>query len=163
MLTVSQVGAADIRALLDRYGFRFQDVADNADIPGSYWGDSEAGIIALDVFGRRDTPVHSVLHETCHLICMDRRRRDSLRCDAGGDDLEEAAVCYLQILLADELPGVGRQRLMRDMDTWGYSFRLGSTERWFERDADDARDWLLREGLISVSGSRVRPSFTLRD
>ena len=162
VLTVRQVGAAAIRALLDRYGLCFREVADAAAIPGSYWGDSEAGIIALDVFGRCDTPVHSVLHETCHLICMDRGRRDSLDRDAGGDDLEEAAVCYLQVLLADELPGVGRQRLMRDMNEWGYSFRLGSTERWFERDADDARGWLLREGLISTSNGRVRPSFALR-
>jgi len=163
VMTVADVGASAVRALLDRYGLHFRDVSDDADIPGSYWGDSEAGIIALDVFGRRDTPVHSVLHETCHLICMDRQRRESLRRDAGGDDLEEAAVCYLQIVLADELPGVGRQRLMRDMDTWGYSFRLGSTERWFERDADDAREWLLREGLITASSRDVRPSFALRN
>ena len=163
VLTVGDVGAAVIRALLDRYGLRFREVAADADIPGSYWGDSEAGIVKLEVFGRSDTPVHSVLHETGHVVCMDRRRRESLNRDAGGDDLEEAAVCYLQVLLADELPGVGRQRLMRDMDVWGYSFRLGSTERWFERDADDARDWLLREGLATASGGCVRPSFALRD
>ena len=163
VLTVDDIGVAVIRALLDRYGLRFRRVADDAEIPGSYWGDSEAGIVKLDVFGRGDTPVHSVLHETCHVVCMDRRRRDSLSRDAGGDDLEEAAVCYLQVLLADELAGVGRQRLMRDMDAWGYSFRLGSTERWFESDAKDARDWLLREGLVTASGDGIRPSFALRD
>ena len=42
-------------------------------------------------------------------------------------------MCYLQILLADALHGVGRERLMQDMDEWGYSFRLGSTRAWFER------------------------------
>ena len=36
---------------------------------------------------------------------------------------------------------------MRDMDDWGYSFRLGSTEAWFEADAEDARAWLDRAGL----------------
>jgi len=163
VLTVGDVGVAGVRSLLTRYGLHFRTVGAGADIPGSYWGDREAGIVALEVFGRDDTPVHSVLHETCHVICMDRRRRESLCRDAGGDDLEESAVCYLQVLLADELPGVGRQRLMRDMDAWGYSFRLGSTERWFEHDADDARDWLFREGLISASNGRVGPSFTLRD
>ncbi|MEX0708192.1 MAG: hypothetical protein WD078_09535, partial [Woeseia sp.] len=73
--------------------------------------------------------------------------------DAGGDDAEECAVCYLQLILAAQLPGVGRARLMRDMDTWGYSFRLGSTRRWIEDDASDARDWLLARGLITEAGS----------
>ena len=50
--------------------------------------------------------------------------------NAGGDDLEESAVCFLQVILADFLDGVGRDRLMRDMDAWGYSFRLGSTAAW---------------------------------
>ncbi len=56
---------------------------------------------------------------------------------------EESAVCYLQVLLADELPGVGRARLMDDMDAWGYSFRLGSTRAWFETDAEETRQWLV--------------------
>ena len=42
---------------------------------------------------------------------------------------------------------------MQDMDSWGYSFRLGATRRWFEEDADDARAWLLEHGLIDESGS----------
>jgi len=61
-------------------------------------------------------------------------------------------VCYLQILLAERLPGVGRERLMMDMDAWGYSFRLGSTRAWFERDAEEAREWLLEEGIIDGEG-----------
>lgn len=72
--------------------------------------------------------------------------------DAGGDDAEEAAVCYLQILLADRLSALGGQRLMHDMDAWGYSFRLGSTARWFSEDADDARTWLKRAGIIDGDG-----------
>ena len=61
--------------------------------------------------------------------------------------------------LADRLPGVGRDRLMRDMDAWGYSFRLGSTQAWFADDAGDAADWLVREGLLSADGT---PIFRLR-
>jgi len=38
---------------------------------------------------------------------------------------------------------------MQDMDTWGYSFRLGSTQRWFESDAEDAQDCLRRYGLVT--------------
>jgi hypothetical protein len=84
---------------------------------------------------------------------MTPERRAGLDRDAGGDDAEESAVCYLQIALADSLPGVGRERMCRDMDEWGYSFRLGSTAAWFARDAEDARQWLLDRGLIDASGS----------
>ena len=90
---------------------------------------------------------------------MDPARRAALHTDAGGDYDEENAVCYLQILLADRLPGVGGERLMADMDRWGYSFRLGSARAWFERDADDARQWLTGNSLLTAAG---RPAFQLR-
>jgi len=128
-------------------------------ITGSFWGDEEAGIVGRGVYVRGDTPIHSLLHEACHTICMTRERRDKLDRDAGGDDLEESAVCYLQIVLADEIDGVGRDRLMYDMDAWGYSFRLGRTQLWFEDDAEDARKWLIDHGLLSDSGA---PAFRLR-
>ena len=159
MLTVAATTARPLEALLKRFGLELVTVPDGTPIPGSYWGDSEAGLAGHRVYARRDTPVHSVLHETCHVICMDPARRARLERDAGGDDLEEAAVCYLQLLLADELPGVGRARLMQDMDAWGYSFRLGSTRAWFDNDADDARRWLTEHGLIDAAG---RPRFALR-
>lgn len=159
MLTVGDVSLESIRALLQRFGLRLVVESSAQSIPGSFWGDSEAGIIASDVYVRRDTPLHSLLHEACHTICMDAERRAALDRDAGGDDLEEAAVCYLQILLADEIDGVGRERLMQDMDTWGYSFRLGRTERWFREDAEDAIEWLQQKGLLD---SAAMPSFTVR-
>ena len=90
---------------------------------------------------------------------MTHERRQQLESDAGADDLEEAAVCYLQIVLSDEIEPVGRLRLMRDMDAWGYSFRLGDTASWFERDANDARKWLIDHDLIAASGA---PTFRLR-
>ncbi len=127
-------------------------VAAQQVIPGSYWGDREAGLIADRLYARLDTPLHSVLHEACHYICMTPERRAGLERDAGGEDVEEAAVCYLQILLADELPGLGRERLFADMDEWGYSFRLGSARAWFETDAADARAWLLQHALIDPAG-----------
>ncbi|HUP25453.1 MAG TPA: hypothetical protein VNB06_21250 [Thermoanaerobaculia bacterium] len=117
-------------------------VAPHEDIPGSHWGAPEAGIGPGQLWVRADTPVHSALHEGAHLVCMGAERRRVADTDAGGDEPEENAVCYLQILLADLLPGVGRDRLMRDMDAWGYSFRLGASRAWFERDAEDARAWL---------------------
>ena len=144
---------AALQALLDRYGLKLVVQKHGEAITGSFWGDSEAGIVGCSVYARDDTPIHSLLHETCHIVCMSTERRRSLDKDAGGDDLEEAAVCYLQILLADELDGVGRDRLMADMDTWGYSFRLGSTSAWFAHDAEDASNWLIKNGLIDRQGA----------
>ncbi len=131
MLTVATIPAGAIRLLLDRFALNFAVQAKDAPIRGSFWGGCEAGIVGQTVYARKDTPIHSVLHEGSHIICMTKKRRERLFRDAGSDDLEEAAVCYLQILLADDLPGAGRVRIMRDMDAWGYSFRLGSTADWF--------------------------------
>jgi len=159
VLRVSQLGLAPLSRLLAAYGLQCQLVADMEAIPGSFWGDSEAGLVGNRLLLRGDTPVHSALHEASHYVCMAPSRRNTLHTDAGGDYAEENAVCYLQILLADQLPGVGRQRLMCDMDAWGYSFRLGSAHAWLERDAEDARDWLLTQGLIDA---RERPTWALR-
>ncbi len=104
------------------------------------------------LFARLDTPVHSVLHEASHYVCMTPERRAGLDRDAGGDDPEESAVCYLQILLADALDEVGSERLMQDMDAWGYSFRLGSTRAWFEGDAEDARACCACMELLGLMG-----------
>jgi len=138
---------------LARYGLKLCIEGDDEPITGSYWGEREAGVAGHSVYVRSDTPVHSLLHETCHIICMTSERRKQLDGDAGGDDLEEAAVCYLQVILADEIDGVGRDRLMHDMDAWGYSFRLGDTASWFDHDAEDARKWLINYGLLLPGGA----------
>ncbi|HSN00564.1 MAG TPA: hypothetical protein VLS52_06105 [Rudaea sp.] len=142
-------GAAD--TLLRSYGLELVRVADGAPIPGSYWGEPEAGIIANTVYARADTPVHSLLHEACHLIVAPAEKRASIHTDASESQAEEDATCYLQILLANELTGVGSSRLMADMDAWGYTFRLGSARAWFERDAEDARIWLAERGLLPLA------------
>ncbi len=153
MLKVGSADRVSVAALLSRYGLELILLAPEELIPGSYWGDSEAGLKADWLYARLDTPVHSVLHEASHYICMTPERRAGLDRDAGGDDLEESAVCYLQVLLADEIPGLGRDRLCKDMDEWGYSFRLGSTRAWFDGDAADARQWLVDHGLITAEGA----------
>ena len=136
-------------ALLARFGLLLQRVEPGEPVPGSFWGDEEAGIIGNTVHARDDTPVHSLLHEACHLIVLPPERRPDVHTDATDSIEEEDATCYLQIVLADELPGVGRERLMADMDAWGYTFRLGSARAWFERDADNARAFLKARGLPS--------------
>jgi hypothetical protein len=160
VLRVADVGTERLGPVLDRFGLELVAQRAGEAITGSYWGESEAGVIGCRVFVRPDTPVHSLLHEACHVICMDGARRRCLERDAGGDDLEESAVCFLQIVLADAIDAVGRDRLMADMDAWGYSFRLGSTRAWFERDADDAREFLLNHGLIDGTN---KPTWRLRN
>ena len=123
---------ARLGGLLTAYRIQVVAVADGAAIPGSFWGDSEAGLIGNALYLRADTPLHSALHEACHYICMDARRRASLHTDAGCEIPEENAVCYLQALLADDLHGYDRQQLFADMDAWGYTFRLGSAAAWFD-------------------------------
>ena len=147
VLTLADIGFDDAAALLHRYGLGLLRVADGEAIPGSYWGESEAGIIGNTVYARGDTPVHSMLHEACHLIVLPPERRAQVHTDATDSVIEEDATCCLQIILADALPGVGRARLMADMDAWGYTYRLGSTQAWFEEDADDARTFLQERGL----------------
>jgi hypothetical protein len=159
MLLLSAIDRLDVIRLLAGYGLDLRLVTSAEPIPGSYWGESEAGLQGNDLFARFDTPLHSVLHEAAHFICMSPERRAVLDRDAGGDDAEEGAVCYLQILMADALTGVAREHIYADMDRWGYSFRLGAAKAWFEQDAADARSWLLERGLID---ERARLTGALR-
>src|ERR1041385_2474956 len=103
-------GAA-LRTLLAAEGLQVIELRANEAIPGSYWGAPEAGLVGDRLFVRADTPLHSALHEACHFICMDAGRRATLDTNAGGDDVEEVAVCYLQVLLADRIDGSSRDRM----------------------------------------------------
>ncbi len=159
VLRCAVIDASSLGTLLGAWGLQLESVAAGADIPGSFWGDEEAGLIAGRLYVRPDTPAHSALHEACHYICMSANRRSRLHTDAGGGYDEENGVCYLQILLASYLPGMGMKRMLQDMDRWGYSFRLGSARAWFEQDASDARQWLIDHGVLDAGG---QPTFKLR-
>jgi hypothetical protein len=157
VLMVADTGFEAPTALLAQHGLELVPVEDNAPIPGSFWGEPEAGVIASKVYARADTPVHSLLHEACHLLVADPAKRASIHTDASDSLEEEDATCYLQIVLADALPGFGRERALADMDAWGYSFRLGSARAWFEQDAEDARSFLVARGLLP-QGQRQTPT-----
>ncbi len=158
MLRCGDLADNALETLFADYGVTVAWVPPGAAIPGSHWGEPEAGIRGDRLSVRPDTPVHSALHEGAHLICMGASRRERVDTDAGGDELEESAVCYLQIRLAQRLEGAGAERLMADMDEWGYSFRLGSTAAWFRDDAEDARGWLAGAGLEPLAQFHREPS-----
>ncbi len=160
VLRLGGLGQNALIRLLRRYGLDLRRCGRDTPIPGSFWGDCEAGLVGNTLYARDDTPLHSILHETAHFICMDAARRAALDTDAGSDDAEESAVCYLQVLLADKIPGCDRDRIFGDMDSWGYSFRLGSSRAWFEDDAEDAFKWLISNNLIDVDGDL---SYRLRE
>lgn len=157
VLLLRDIALADVAALLSRYGLQLQTVADGAAIPGSYWGEPEAGIIGATVHARGDTPVHSLLHEASHLIVLDPARRAVVHTDATDSIAEEDAVCVLQALLGDALPGVGAERVLADMDAWGYTFRLGSARAYVCTDAEAAWQWLVDRGLLDARRKLVVP------
>ena len=160
MLLTKDVPLKILENLLRKFQLVLILIEENSKIPGTYWGEPEAGLIKNQVYVRPDTPIQSLLHEACHVICVDGERRKNLHTDAGGrTPAEENGVCYLQILLSDEIPEMGQKRMLQDMDDWGYSFRLGSAKRWFEEDSDDAKEWLIRYGLID---DNERVKFILR-
>jgi hypothetical protein len=151
VLRFRDINSREIENLLAKYDLQLSLIAEDSDIPGSFWGDEEAGLIGEQLFIRSDTPIHSILHEASHFICMDTIRRQLLDTNAGSNTDEENAVCYLQILLSDDLSLVGRQLMMQDMDRWQYSFRLGTASAWFSHDADDTRQWLIDHNIIDSS------------
>jgi hypothetical protein len=151
MLTLADIGFEAPRTLLAHFQLELVEVPNGQAIPGSFWGECEAGVIGNHVYARMDTPVHSLLHEAGHLIVLPEHRRADIHTDATDSVAEEDAVCVLQALLGDELIGVGRERIWADMDEWGYTFRLGSAKAYFEKDAAEAFAFLAMRGLINAS------------
>lgn len=152
---VDAIGVVTLRQLLAAFHLGVTEIPLDAPIPGSFWGDAEAGLQGDTLLVRPDTPLHSALHEAGHYVCMDPARRAALDTDAGGDYDEENAVCYWQIMVCDRIDGVDRATMCADMDAWGYTFRLGSAAAWFADDAEDARAWLMGAGLLDDTSDRL--------
>lgn len=153
VLRLHEVDFDELADFLSCWSLQLVVCAKDQPIPGSFWGDDEAGLIKNRLFAWPDTPLHSIFHEASHFICLDEVRRLNLHTNAGSDVAEENAVCYLQILLAKTYRPMGFEKMVADMDSWGYSFRLGSSRRWFYEDAEDARNWLLQNHLIDEKGN----------
>lgn len=152
MIRYEDLSPDAIQELLAPYGIAVQCVNSGADIPHSFWGNPEAGRLDDALYIRPDTPIHSLLHESAHYVCMSPKQREQRVVDAKGTAMEENACCYLQVLLADKLQNYDREQLMKDMDDWGYSFRLGSAKRWFTEDASEVREWLVEQEIIDHQG-----------
>jgi hypothetical protein len=97
-----------------------------------------------------------MLHEACHLIVLPPSGAPG-GTDATDSVAEEDATCYLQIVLADALPG-GPPAADGRHGCLGYTFRLGSTRAWFEHDAEDAKAWLRRGRSAQPIEARPRTS-----
>ncbi|MEE9335357.1 MAG: hypothetical protein V3U65_14805 [Granulosicoccaceae bacterium] len=144
VLCIGELDVDQLSKFFGDHGLTLKPVADGQDIPGSHWGEREAGLIKHSLYYRMDTPVHSILHEAGHWLMMDDARRKALHSDALGSQAEEDAVCYLQVLMAELVPGMGCERMFTDMDNWGYSFMAGRSRTWFFEDASDAKATLLQ-------------------
>ena len=77
---------AEVAGLLARFGLSLVCCVGHHIIPGSYWGDDEAGLKGNSLYARGDTPLHSILHEACHYICVSDERRQRLDTNAGSDE-----------------------------------------------------------------------------
>ena len=89
VLRLGEFDFNQLSALLARFDLKLDICTDGESIPGSYWGDDEAGLRANHLYARSDTPVHSILHEACHYICVSAARRQNLDTNAGSDNAEE--------------------------------------------------------------------------
>ena len=96
--------------LLHKYQLSIINVGKQDKIPGSYWGDSEAGIIENTLYVRPDTPIHSLLHEACHYICMDNSRRIKLDTDAEGDYEERKCRLLPTDIIGRSAPADGKSK-----------------------------------------------------
>jgi hypothetical protein len=160
MVNYENLNPDSIKELLSHYGIQINCSVPGVAIPHSYWGAPEAGRIREQLYIRGDTPIHSILHESCHYVCMPAELRALKQVDAKGSAMEENATCYLQILLAEHIDGYSRTQLMKDMDAWGYSFRLGSANSWFTQDAEEVQQWLISQKIINAQG---KPTWELRN
>ena len=55
MLLVNGIDRLSLELLLDRYGLMLRLAAPDEVIPGSYWGEREAGLMGSKIFARMDT------------------------------------------------------------------------------------------------------------
>src|SRR3569833_2073887 len=75
VVTCGEIQLSALQDVLSPYGIDVLPVPDAQPIPGTHFGDPEAGLIAHRLYIRSATPVHSALHDACHYLCMASARR----------------------------------------------------------------------------------------
>ena len=58
VMALAELGLDSLRELLGGRGLRLHLLDAGAEIPGSYWGAPEAGLVGDLLYVRPDTPVH---------------------------------------------------------------------------------------------------------
>ncbi|HEX2585054.1 MAG TPA: hypothetical protein VHL14_07975, partial [Steroidobacteraceae bacterium] len=56
VVLLDEVIIDQVQDLLSRFDLQLQLVGEDQVIPGSYWGESEAGLIGNNLYARLDTP-----------------------------------------------------------------------------------------------------------
>ena len=118
VLRVGEVADASVVGLSRKFGVELRQFDAGEMLPGSYWGESEAGLRANVLSVRADTPLHSLLHELSHYVCMTPERRAGLDRDAGGDDeedLRDISFDEAQLLAKEREQEILRAALARDL------------------------------------------------
>ena len=105
---VRALDSSSVETLLEGYGLELVRVSRGGKIPGSYWGEPEAGLAGRCIFAREDTPSHSLLHEAAHFVCMTSERREHLWRNAGGfQDVRVPADRAAVVMIEKKLLGEG--------------------------------------------------------
>ncbi len=142
------------------YGARLERVPAGAAIPGSYWGDTEAGLdrqhrVRARRHARAFVPARALslhLHgRRAPCRARDRRRRHATTRSAA------SATCRC---CSPSGSTASAQRAACATWTRGATrFREGSARAWFDGDGAHARAWLLDHGLVDSAG---QPTLRLR-
>ena len=99
MVHYRNLNSDSVKTLLGNYEIQVNCVKPDTEIPHSFWGSPEAGRLHEQLYIREDTPIHSILHEACHYVCMSSEQRIHTQIDAKGSAMEENATCYLTDLI----------------------------------------------------------------
>src|SRR3569833_1645758 len=84
VLRLSGIDRVALAIVHSRYGLTLSLIAPEEVIPGSYWGESKAGLKGDRLYARLDTPLHSLFLEASHYICMSLELRSGRGRGAGG-------------------------------------------------------------------------------
>jgi hypothetical protein len=110
----------------------------------------DTAILGSTVFFRPGAEVDELTHEGCHVAVIPREHRSSVAGDATRwpGYIDEVAIMWLQVELQRDVPGLGVEVALAEMDRIGYSFLA-------ERGEVKAAEWWAtceREVVADLAG-----------